>query len=121
MKRLIFTLTLSCVTLLALSQEAKKGCNPSACKPGNTKVEEALAITNLRDALVEIKKELQEKNLIQVSQISKGKNDTESLAIIIEEVNDLEKMLGQPQTNFSQWKGALLVSKLENAIQELDH
>ena len=49
MKKVFLTLlVLVSIQMSSIAQETKPGCNPKACKPGNTKVEEAVAITNLR-------------------------------------------------------------------------
>ena len=101
MKKFIFALSLFMITLAGHAQKNTKGCNPSACKPGNTKVEEALVITELRNSLVLIKQDLEGRIMIDDTSVLPGHDETHSLEIMTNEVNQLEKLLGLSITDFS--------------------
>lgn len=67
------------------AQDAKPGCDPTACSPGDTKVNEAQVITELRGTLQLLSNELGKGLLIPV-----GKDDQESLTIITEYLSRID-------------------------------
>ncbi len=81
MKQTIFTVLFLGVSLVAFSQkdESKPGCNPSACKPGNTKVAEAKILTELRSELVSIESDWDPSLGRLAVDFSPGGDDKESL------------------------------------------
>lgn len=100
----------------AIAQDAKKGCNPKACKPGNTKVEEAEVITNLRTKVIELSKLAQLRDINQEELI--GKNEEESLMLISIEVSYLASLLNVTDYRVSG-SGAVLVNQLSDYVDKL--
>ncbi len=76
-------------------------------------------ITDLRESLVSLKQELKAQHILEVSSVTIGMSEEESLDIIVEEVNMLEGLLGKSHTNFKKWEGAKLVARLESTINEM--
>ena len=120
MKKILFVIALTLFTLSASMAQEKKGCNPSACKPGDTKVEAAAVITDLRNNLSTFKSHVSSQNLlISDTNVQVGGSETESLQIIAQEMNVLEKALGKPVTDFNGMKEAKLVRKLQSTLKAL--
>ena len=106
-------------TLSVFAQVEKKGCNPSACSPGNTKVDEAIIITKLRENIASTKEGLKIKEISENPNIEIGKDEQSSLLIMSNEINKIEKALGLKPTDFTELQGAALVKKLKTVLKTL--
>ncbi len=95
---------------------AKKGCNPKACKPGNTKVEEAVVITDLRTKVVELS-ELSNSNETKLQDLT-GNSEEESLKLISAEVKRLSILWKIPEQDLDS-SGGKLLSQLQSVVDKI--
>lgn len=119
-KLIILLFTTLLLNLQSFAQEGKPGCNPKSCKPGDTKVEEAAIITELRTEALKLKL-LKSNQSIATSSvvIERGVTDEQSLLIISKVVNDVEILVGKQPTDFRKYDGAKLVRKISSTIDRL--
>ena len=103
------------VTLDVTAQTAS-GCQPSACKPGNTKMEEAAVISALRIKVIEVSSELSSsgKTLEELT----GQTEQESLQLITDELIRLGLAAGVRDFH-PTGSGALLVGQLNEMADRL--
>lgn len=122
MKKSFLLLPIFLITaFFSYAQELKKSCDPSACGPNNTKVEEAAVISDLRNDITTTKSTFRNKGLIEGKEIvTKGDSEEKSLEIMVEEINALELAKGRESTDFSSLSGARLVKKLQEVLQSLN-
>lgn len=101
----------------ALAQDAaKKGCNPKACKPGNTKVEEAAVISELRNKVVALSEQVIF-NPIKPVELT-GNDEEHSLKLISNEIKRLSILLQVPEQPLNG-SGAKLISQLQSIVEKL--
>ena len=116
MKKLLLVAVMAIAAMGVTAQDAKKGCNPKACKPGNTKVEEALVITNLRTKVLKLSEQVSAQEARQTDLI--GKDEEESLDLISKEVSRLSGLLKQGDYQ-AAGSGATLVNQLSTYVDKL--
>ena len=117
MKKGMLFAALLIVAMSAIAQDvAKKGCEPKACKPGNTKVEEAAVITELRMKVVGLSEQVAFSGI--KSQDLVGSTEDESLALISNEVKRLCILLQVPAVTINS-SGAKLISQLQSIVERL--
>ena len=116
MKKLILFAVIAIAAMGATAQDAKKGCNPKACKPGDTKVEEAEVITNLRTKVVKLSEQLRLNGIKKEALI--GNSEEESLALISNEVSRMSVLLHLNDYR-ATGSGAALVSQLNRYVDKL--
>lgn len=124
MRKIILLAAIVIVAVGANAQDAKKGCDPKSCSPGNTKVEEAFVITQLREDVVALKSGWNANNkAVQIGdQVTAGSSDEESLKILATEVRNLSVMMKAETTDLSG-NGAELAKNLRaqvNYLKSLD-
>ena len=116
MKKLLLAAVIAMVAMGATAQDVKKGCNPEACKPGNTKVEEASVITELRTKVIQLSEQVHPGATMQEDLI--GKDEEESLSLISKEVLLLSGLLDHGEYKVSG-SGAALVNQLSTHVDAL--
>ena len=81
MNRILGITFLLAIAFSQATAQEKPGCNPKACKPGNTKTGEAVAITQLRENMTILQKNWNRKNPQQPLQmdLTPGSGDQQSL------------------------------------------
>ncbi|MGF1639066.1 MAG: hypothetical protein ACFCUU_18465 [Cyclobacteriaceae bacterium] len=105
MKQVLLIIMLAAATFSVYGQSNSKaccannpGCEPSACGPSGTKVEESKAVSELRTKLQLQLQRLEKSSYIansefQKYEIPKGNNDDESLVIIMQTINAIKAEL----------------------------
>ena len=117
MKKVMLFVVIVIAAMGATAQDvAKKGCNPKACKPGNTKVEEAVVITELRNKVVTLSEKVVFDN-VKHDDLT-GSNEDESLQLISEEVKRISGFL-QVTDDELNGSGAKLINQLQSRIEKL--
>ena len=92
----------SCAKQAEISDKGKT-CEPKKCKPGDTKKQEAAVITNLRNDLLAIGEALEAKSVevkIQTP-LTAGKDDHETLDLMIRYIRSLDKGLATGRRSYS--------------------
>lgn len=115
-KRMLFAAIVIAAMGATAQDVAKKGCNPKACKPGNTKVEEAMVITELREKVVELSELVTSKGI--KPQDLTGSSEEESLKLISSEVKRLSILFEIPEQDLNG-SGAKLLSQLQSTVEKI--
>ena len=95
MRQTILVILFFAIQLAAFSQgnDAKPGCNPSACKPGNTKVAEAGILTDLRSELETIQMRWENEFGNLNIDLSAGLDDKKSLDKMIKATEQMKSVM----------------------------
>jgi hypothetical protein len=102
-----------------IGQEQKSGCSPQTCGPENTKIGEAVILTELRKDLINLKDLVKvNKGLIEVTEVAIGTDDDESLQIMVKEIAKLNDLLNLKTVNYTG-TNAEIVRHLRNNIIKL--
>ncbi len=121
MKKLLVLSVLNFVIfsgVFAQKAEQKPGCNPSACKPGDTKKEEAQVITDLRADLV-LLAEAWKTGTLESMDLTAGSSDVESLEKMILAFEEMRKDWGnQTGTKLEPLKYPAQLAKRARRLQQ---